>query len=94
MIYGDLSHEYFFIFNNRKIIGFKGLYDEKETKICVKAETYKIQKRSPTHQLICVRCQFQNVFSFSICLFLVLVFKSRRQTNGIYSLFKKKIKYK
>ena len=46
----------------------------------------KYKNRSPTHQLICIRCQFRYVFSFSFVYFPVLVFKSRLQTNGIYSL--------
>ena len=70
MIYGDLSCRIFLIFNNRKISEFKGLYVEKK-KNFVKAETetaIKCKNRSPTHQLICVRCQFQYVFSFSFCI--------------------------
>ena len=58
---------------------------KKKEKKCVKAETktYKYKSRSPTHQLICVRCQFSvSVFAY----FPVLVLKSRRQTNGIFSL--------
>ena len=60
----------------------------RKNKNCVQAETetYKVQKLSPTHQLILYAVSL-DIFSVSVFVYFpVLVFKSLLQTNGIYSL--------
>ena len=76
MIYGHLScsQNLFLIINYRKIAEFKGLYDEKKNKNCLKAETetYKVQKPVPNTSAdlcplsvsICFLFQFLYIFRF------------------------------
>ena len=90
MIYEDYlsCSRIFLIINNRKITESKGLYDEKKQN-CVKAETktYKVQKPVPNTSANLCTLSVSICFQFNfLYIFRYLVFKSQRQTNGIYSL--------
>ena len=76
-----LAHEYFLNINNRKITESKGLYN------CVKAETKTYTIPVYTSADFCT-LSVSICFPFSVFVYVpVLVFKSRLQTNGIYSVF-------